>query len=74
MARPLRMSALVPPHLTRERKTEIFADRFDRGKLIDIFGSVIRKHCWMCHDFRLMGNHDHLLVESPKYSEFITRM
>ncbi len=69
MARPLRIEypgALY--HLTTRgnARADIFEDNLDREKYLEILASVVRKYRWICHGFCLMGNHYHLLVETPE--------
>jgi len=69
MARPLRIE--LPGavyHITSRgnAKGEIFAEDQDREKFLDILGSVVKKHRWLCHAYCLMGNHYHLLIETPE--------
>ena len=69
MARPLRIEfpgALY--HLTSRgnARSDIFVDDLDRQKFLDILSSVVYKHRWICHGYCLMGNHYHLLIETPE--------
>ncbi len=47
-------------------KGMIFGDEQDRQKFLYILGSVVKKHRWLCHTSCLMGNHYHLLIETPE--------
>lgn len=38
----------------------------DRGFFLSLLAKVVRKHEWLCHAYCLMGNHFHLVVETPK--------
>ncbi len=69
MARPLRIQfAGALYHVTSRgnRKESIFADDRDRSALLDILGDVVQRCGWMCHAYCLMGNHYHLLIETPR--------
>ena len=69
MARPLRIEfSGAVYHITSRgnAKGEIFADDQDREKFLDILVSVVKKHRWLCHAYCLMGNHYHLLLETPE--------
>ncbi|NTU93848.1 MAG: addiction module toxin RelE [Chlorobiaceae bacterium] len=46
-------------------KAPIFIDDRDRIKFIDILAKTVLDHRWVCHAYCLMGNHYHLLVETP---------
>jgi REP element-mobilizing transposase RayT len=43
-----------------------FRDDFDRRSYLRLLGSVVRHTSWECLSYCLMGNHVHLLVETPK--------
>src|SRR5258706_6896667 len=68
MSRPLRLEypgALW--HVTsrgNERKS-VFADDDDRRKFIELLGETVAWAGWRLHAYVLMGNHYHLLVETP---------
>ena len=69
MARQLRLEypgALY--HLTargNEQQT-IFHDDVDRQQFVRLFGQEILQQHWRCYAYCLMGNHYHLLVETPE--------
>jgi REP element-mobilizing transposase RayT len=46
-------------------KQNIFLDSNDRIYFANLLASAIEKYSWICHSFCLMGNHYHLLVETP---------
>jgi len=48
-----------------ERKA-IFRSDTDRAIFLELLESTIRRFSWICHGYCLMGNHYHLLVETPK--------
>lgn len=69
MARPLRIEFPGAVYHVTSRgnaKGMIYDDDRDRHKFLDILGSVVRKHRWLCHAYCLMGNHYHLLIETPE--------
>jgi putative transposase len=69
MARPLRIEfpgALY--HITSrgDRREHIFEDDADRLRFLDTLAEVVARFHWLCHAYCLMGNHYHLLVETPE--------
>ena len=69
MARPLRIEypgALY--HITSRgnSKQEIFLDDKDRSIFLELLSTTVSLHEWLCYSYCLMGNHYHLLVETPK--------
>ena len=69
MARPLRLEypgALY--HLTARgnAQADIFRDDVDRELFLDLLGKEIRQQGWRCYAYCLMGNHYHLLIETPE--------
>jgi len=69
MARPLRLEypgALY--HLTArgDNKAGIFLDDEDRNRFLKYLGAEIEQQGWVCYAWCLMGNHYHLLVETPE--------
>lgn len=68
MARPLRLEfsgALYHIMSRGNAKAPIFIDDADRIKFIDILAKTIQDYRWTCHAYCLMGNHYHLLIETP---------
>jgi len=68
MARPLRLEfAGALYHVTSRgnRQEDIFEDDTDRLEFISIFQTVCDRYNWICHAYCLMGNHYHLLIETP---------
>lgn len=68
MARPLRIEypgAIY--HITSRgnAREDIFLGNNDRHEFLEVLGSVIQKYHWLCHAYCLMGNHYHLLIETP---------
>jgi REP element-mobilizing transposase RayT len=69
MARPLRIEypgALY--HITSrgDRQEPIFEDDQDRKAFLNLLGEVISRFRWRCHAYCLMGNHYHLMIETPQ--------
>ena len=69
MARPLRLEfAGAVWHITsrgNERK-EIFRDDEDRSLFLRLLARMARRFTWRIHAFVLMGNHYHLLLDTPE--------
>ncbi len=69
MARPLRIEySGAFYHITSRgnAKQLIFLTDQDRKKFLKILKLVIERTDWICHSYVLMGNHYHLLIETPK--------
>jgi putative transposase len=69
MARPLRIEfhgALYHVTSRGNARAPIFLGDPDRHSFLDILGSVVESHRWLCHAYCLMTNHYHLLVETPE--------
>lgn len=49
-----------------DRRESIFEDDEDRKRFLRTLGEVVTKMGWMVHAYVLMGNHYHLLVETPE--------
>jgi putative transposase len=68
MTRPLRLEhAGAVWHVTsrgNERK-ELFCDQADHEKFVSILGRTVTLFQWRLHAYVLMGNHYHLLLETP---------
>jgi len=69
MARPLRIEypgALH--HLTSrgDRQEAIFDDDQDRTAFLNVLGEVVSRFRWRCDAYCLMGNHYHLMIETPE--------
>ena len=45
--------------------SKIVLGETDRLLLLTVFDLVIRRYEWVCHSYCVMGNHYHLLVETP---------
>ena len=68
MARPLRLEfAGALYHVTSrgDRREDIFESDQDRRLFLGILGEVCDRYNWVCHAYCLMGNHYHLLIETP---------
>ena len=68
MARPLRIEypgAIY--HITSRgnARQPIYKDDKDRETFLELLGSVVSRYGWICHAYCLMGNHYHLLFETP---------
>jgi REP element-mobilizing transposase RayT len=48
------------------RGDPIFVDRETRRVHLNLCGLIVKRHGWRCHAFCQMGNHFHLLVETPE--------
>ena len=48
------------------RQAEIFKDERDHERFLDTLGEVSERNGWLIHAFVLMGNHYHLLLETPE--------
>jgi len=69
MARPIRLEfpgALY--HITSRgnRREDIYDGDADREKFLAILTEVCETYNWVCHAYCLMGNHYHLLIETPE--------
>ena len=68
MARPLRLEftgALYHVTSRGDRREPIYEDDADRSSFLNILGRVVEDFNWIAHAYCLMGNHYHLLVETP---------
>jgi REP element-mobilizing transposase RayT len=68
MARPLRLEhADALWHITSRgnERRPIFRDDEDRRVFLNVLSGVIRRFRWRLHAYVLMGNHYHLLIETP---------
>jgi len=69
MARPLRIEyAGALYHVTSrgDRQEAIFDDDQHRTAFLNVLGEVISRFRWRCHAYCLMGNHYHLMIETPE--------
>lgn len=44
----------------------IFLDDADRRQFLDLLASTAERVGWLCHGYCLMGNHYHLIVQTPE--------
>jgi len=68
MARPLRIEYPgAVYHITARgnAREPIFKDDEDRRGFLEILGKVVARYNWRCHAYCLMGNHYHLMIETP---------
>lgn len=69
MARPLRLEfpgALYHVTSRGNARADIFLDDADRRIFLRVLRSTISRYRWLLHAFCLMGNHYHLLLETPQ--------
>jgi putative transposase len=68
MSRPLRLEfAGALYHVTSrgDRREDIYESDSDRHSFLNVLGDVCARYNWSCHAYCLMGNHYHLLIETP---------
>jgi putative transposase len=71
MARPLRLEfpgAIYHVTARGNAQAAIFLDDHDRERFLAILAGVVKRYEWICHAYCLMGNHHHLLIETPRPS------
>jgi len=69
MARPLRIEypgALYHVTSRGDRQEAIFDDDQDRRAFLKVLGDVVSRYRWRRHAYFLMGNHYHLMIETPE--------
>ena len=69
MARPLRIEYAGAVYHVMARGNQgrsIFRDDQDRQRFLETLGEACEKTGWRVHAYALMGNHYHLLVETPE--------
>src|SRR5438128_4115616 len=69
MARKLRVEypgAIYHVMNRGDRREPIFRDDHDRQRFLDTLAEACGKTGWQLHAYCLMGNHFHLLVETPQ--------
>ena len=69
MSRPLRVQypAAIYHLMSRgDRREEIFRDDTDRRTFLSTLGEACDKTGWQIHALCLMGNHFHLVAETPR--------
>jgi REP element-mobilizing transposase RayT len=68
MARPLRIEfpgALYHVTSRGNARRRIFLDDADRERFLRFLERVCARFAWLCHAYCLMGNHYHLVLETP---------
>ncbi|MDX8406012.1 MAG: transposase [Mariprofundus sp.] len=68
MVRPLRIEyedAMYHVTSRGNHQNDIFFDDADRHAFLEILTSVVRDFAWLCHGYCLMGNHYHLIIQTP---------
>jgi REP element-mobilizing transposase RayT len=69
MARPLRLEfagALYHISSRGDRREDIYETDNDRAVFLSVLEQVCEVYNWVCHAYCLMGNHYHLLIETPE--------
>jgi REP element-mobilizing transposase RayT len=69
MARPLRIEfpgAVYHVTARGDGRQAIFRDDADRERFLVILDNAVRLRKWVCHAYCLMGNHYHLVIETPE--------
>jgi REP element-mobilizing transposase RayT len=69
MARPLRIQFPGGVYHVTARGNDrrpIFEDDDDRGRFLVVLASTVARYHVLCHAYCLMGNHYHLLLETPE--------
>ena len=69
MARPLRLQfegALYHVTARGNAREFIFRTSSDYERFLSLLEQVVSRYGWLCHAYCLMGNHYHLLVETPR--------
>jgi REP element-mobilizing transposase RayT len=69
MVRPLRI--LFPGafyHVTARgnNRSRVFRASADYESFLDVFAHVVERYGWLCHSYCVLGNHYHLLIETPQ--------
>ncbi len=69
MTRPLRVEfpgAVYHVTARGDGREAIFTDDTDRQRFLEVVGHVLDRFAWRRHAYCLMGNHYHLLIETPE--------
>ena len=69
MARPLRLEfagALYHVTARGNARAEIFLDDEDRCSFLTLLGTEVSQQGWRLYAYCLMGNHYHLMIETPE--------
>ncbi len=68
MSRPIRIEypgAVYHVMSRGNEKKPVFKDDRDRESFLNALHQVNKRYHWICHAYCLMGNHYHLLIETP---------
>jgi len=68
MARPLRIEydgAVYHVTSRGDGREDIYLSDDDRVMFQDVLAHVVDRFAWVCHAWCLMGNHYHLMIETP---------
>ena len=69
MARPLRLEypgAVYHVMARGHERSAIFRDADDRAKFLTLLASIVPDEKWVVHGYCLLGNHYHLMLETPE--------
>jgi putative transposase len=69
MSRPLRIEfegALYHVSSRGNARQNIYEDDIDRHRFLELLAREINQQRWFCYAYCLMGNHYHLLIETPE--------
>jgi REP-associated tyrosine transposase len=69
MGRPLRHEAPGALYHVFSRgavQLPVYRDSSDRRIFLDLLAATVERSGWLCHSYCLMGNHYHLVVETPQ--------
>ena len=69
MSRQLRVlfpGALYHVSARGNERQSIYRSQLDREVFLELLGSVVDRCGWVCHGYCLMGNHYHLVIETPR--------
>lgn len=69
MSRPLRLELAGGLYHVTSRgdgREDIYLSEADRLAWLDVFGQVCKRFNWVCHAWCQMGNHYHLVIETPE--------
>jgi len=69
MARPLRIEFEGAVYHVTSRgnaREDIFLSDSDREMFLKTLAHVVDRFGWVCHAYYLMGNHYHLMIETPQ--------
>jgi REP element-mobilizing transposase RayT len=69
MARPLRVlfrGALYHVTARGNERKRVYRDGNDYSSFYEYVGSTVERYCVVCHGFSLLGNHYHLIFETPR--------